>query len=276
MIEHEIFFEDYQPWQTWYTTEQGLFALAAALRLTKRMLSPWSRRGHSILHIHFDHWKTLELFWESGLDVSAVAPSLAFLESIPTHLRHMIDCSIVRPKALNQLSFADKSYDYVALTLMPPVDNYPPLHSILSEISRIATKGILVQIWNPCSILKIQNTFNSADLPSFFLNKPWFTWRDVCHTLRKQIQYNQVRLHTRSILFGSINTWKNTSYLRKLNSLALICPLGAMLQVRASFAEGIPLSGTALHLKILGKEMSPLIKGAERTKNEPMLKKFYN
>ncbi len=279
MTAEEHFFEDYQPWRTWYESEQGAFALDCTLHLTERMLSHWPRRRHTVLHIHFEHWKTIELLWGSGFDVCVISPSEAFSQSVPQHVRHMLSGTLARPAALDHLPFENDSFDYVIMHLQPATRLYPPLHAMFAEMLRIATKGVLLQGWNPCSFLGIQHTWHKKNMPPFLQAGPWFTWRDICHTLRAEarIVYDmQGHIRTKSTLIGPLGTWKpakksiSFSPIRNINAAILPGAIGGCMQVRFTFTEGIPLTGTALRVKVL-QDMTPAMEGAKRSNT---LKKF--
>ncbi len=272
MIVQQHFFENYTPWQEWYESEQGAFALDCALHLTKHMLSYWPRRGHRVLYIHFDHWKHIELFWESGFDVCGVSPSQAFSQIVPQHLQHMVESTLVRPAALDQFPFENKSFDFVVINLLPASALYPPLHSVLAEVARLAAKGILIQTWNPFSYLGLQHRWLKKHLPSFLQESPWFTWRDICHTLRAQVRTlygTPPHVCTRSTLIAPLSTWKVQKtwkrHIYNCNKVIFPCAMGALMQMRLTFAEGIPLTGTPLRVNVL-KDMRPVIEGAKRSK----------
>ncbi len=275
MTTKESFFENYLPWQEWYESKQGVFALDCALHLTKHMLSHWPRRGHTLLQIHFDHWKSLELFWESGFDVCGIAPSEAFIHTVPQHLQHMLETTLARPTALDQLPFEDKSYDYVVLNLMPMISLYPALHNMLAEALRIAAKGILIQCWNPFSCLGMLRTYHKKSLPPFLQQGPWFTWRDICHTLRTQVKIlhgGQAHLRTKSTLYapyaswGIQKKWAHFLHMHNINKAILPSALGALMQIRLTLNEALPLTGSPLRIKVL-KKMAPAIEGVERSKS---------
>ncbi len=255
-------------YDTWHQSEQGAFALRCGLRLTEKMLTHWPRRGHSILQVYCEHASTLELLWRSGLDVSAVLPSSALLQSVESSVRQRFDIHTLAPAALDNLPWADKSFDYVALMLPPLPDThaYPPLHALLAEAIRVAAKGVLFQGWNPCSVVGMRHTWRKKTLAPFLQAGLWHSWRDVTQTLLTLSQSpapttltrSLRRLHTRSTLMSAMRHWGKKSFMQKYNDLILPIPMGALMQVRVDLADSIAMTSTPLRFNPLsGATMQP-------------------
>ncbi len=263
-------------YEEWHKSPQGAFALQCGLKLTKKMLSHWPRRGHSFLQIYFDAPKVVENLWQSGFDVSAVVPSSTLTKSIDTTLRHRIEMHHIAPKALDNLPFNDKSFDYVALTLPPLTDNtaYPALKDILHEALRLAVKGILFQGWNSSSLEGIQHRIRKGAQPAFLQACPWYSWREICRILR---QHERARtrnitsvtnpfgnLHIRSSLMGFSQHWEKESFIKKANELMVPLPLGALMQVRLHLVDHTAITSTPLRITPLSSTGMQAVPVAER------------
>ncbi len=240
----------------WYNGEQGTFALACALRLTQHMLSPWARRGHTVLDMGCSHPQILQCFWESGLDVSAITPSLAHEEILKQHLNGKV---AVHMGNLEQLPFDDKSFDYVTLMALPRC-TLSTLHCIYNEAVRLSSKGVLFQFWNSFSFNGLQKYWRQASLAPFLQQDLWCSWRDARALIRNLVYgLSPVNtLHTGSTLLAPYCTWKKTSWWRTCNEVIWSLPVGAVVQLRLSNATARPLTGIPLDFSsLLTKRVRP-------------------
>ncbi len=251
------------------------YMLECSLHLSKKMFSHWPRRGHSFLQIHCSHWKVLELLWESGFEVTAVSLEENFMHTAPPQLQQVVDMHMLRAPALAHLPFANNSFDYVELNFLPPISaeenistqhDFPPLHAMLSEALRVAAKGVIFQGLNPFSMAGMQAKCAKKSLPPFLQQSPWHAWRDVCNTLRTLAPTGKIS--TRSMLLGPIASWGKKSLTKKINEAVMLGPVGALMQVRFNFADGIPLTGTALKVgtALKRKEMQVIAERASSIK----------
>ncbi len=238
MLSQEEFLQQYN---AWYKSPKGSFVLESSIHLTKKMLSHWPRRGHNLLAIGFGHWKSLEILWESGFDLSAIAASEVHIHSAQKSLSSKVD---LYSHSFDHLPFDDKSFDFVLLMPPPRIEAYPALHVMLREACRLAQKGVLVQFWNTFSILKIWN--KSQNLP-FFLKHRWLaSWRDIHSTLRSIAPAATIR--TGSTLLGPPHSWQENTYFKKLNTSVIPLPVGNLVQLRLDFNPQRPLTGIPIVL----------------------------
>ncbi len=238
MLSQEDFLEQYN---AWYASTQGSFVLENSIHLTKEMLSHWPRRGHNLLAIGFGHWKSLEIIWESGFDLSAIAASYAHIHTAKEALQHKVDIYLHN---FEHLPFDDKNFDYVLLMPPPRQEPYPALHLMLNEACRLARKGIIVQFWNSFSLLRLWN--KAQNLP-FFLRHRWLaSWRDAHSTLRTIVPAGKIS--TGSTLFGPLRTWQESSYFNNINSKVAPIPIGNLVQIRLSFNPQKPLTSIPIVL----------------------------
>ncbi len=249
------------------------YLLACNLSLSKKMFSPWPRRGHSFLQIQPMHWRELELLWQSGFDVSAVSLVDDFLADAPEHLQSSVEVYRLRKPALEHLPFSKKSFDYVGLNLLPPLPFYDgafndigvcnsaileedsrelstlPLYVMLREVLQVASKGVVLQCLNPFSLAGLQRKCVPKSLPKFLQNDSWYAWRDICSTLAMLSPIiAKGNISTASMLLSFSATWKELSALQKVNESIVRFPLGALMQVRLNMVEEPPLTGLALRL----------------------------
>lgn len=101
----------------WYATPQGAYALAREKILLQHALSPWPRRGHSLLDMGCGDGLFLEFFWQSGFDVTAIDRASPLLDAARQRLHGRAD---IQAGALDSLPFADNTFDYVAITAPLP------------------------------------------------------------------------------------------------------------------------------------------------------------
>ncbi len=250
MSSHVDFLEQYTEW---YSSQQGTFTLASTMHLTKEMLSPWPRRGHNMLAMGFGHWKSLEMLWESGFDVSAIAASQEQMELAKQSLHQKVDLYF---NSFDHLPFDDNSFDYVILRPPPREEAYPLLQDMLKEAARLATKGILLQFWNKFSLLKLMSIRQS--LPYFLERSLWSSWHDARKIMRKIAPKGAIS--TGSTLLGPPSTWHEDSLWFKSNSKFVPIPLGALVHLRLDLVPKIPLTGIPLRLDPVGvKGVRPLV-----------------
>ncbi len=241
----------------WYQSPQGALALDCTLRLTKEILSPWHRRGHCILQMGFDHAKTLELLWQSGFDVSAVCTSPSLLEHLEAPLRQCVDIQYRAPAGLDTLPYADKSFDYVVISLPPTAQEkpYPSLQSMVGEALRIAAKGILFQGWNICSLAGLHYTWKKKALPLYLQEGTWHTWRHVYSTLRALAPKGDTgarsSISTKTSLISPIPYWTGSGRFEKTHHWKLSIPLGALMQVRLTLQDQGAMTSMPLYVRPL-------------------------
>ncbi len=257
-------------------TANNLFA--CSLLLSKKMFSPWPRRGHSFLQIQPAHWKELEFLWQSGFEVSAISLMDDFMADAPDYLQNSVEVYRLRKAALEHLPFAPKSFDYVGVNLLPPlaehnvllgctnvfVDNAHKmanfkqeqmdlstlsLHGILGEALRVANKGLILQCLNRFSLAGLQRKCAPKTLPIFLQNNLWYAWRDIyCVFNMLDVSPLASNVKTSSMLLGFSGTWKQPLSMQKLNKYMVNLPLGALMQIRLNVQEEPTFTGLGLRL----------------------------
>ena len=263
----------------WYATPQGAYVFERESILLHNMLSPWPRRGHSLLEMGCGDGLFLERFWQAGFDVTAVDRPSPLLDTARQRLNGKADIQAAAPDAL---PFTDNAFDYVAITSPLAVspsgphtektDIPPPMlqvRDILREALRVAAKGLLLRCWNPCSLAGLWRRAPScADAPSRpagaekgAASAPgkdsapaapqslWMGWRDYRALLRSLAP--GCTISTGSTLFGPPPTWHGGRASALLNEWESPLPLGAVIYLRVNHQPASPLTSLPLRISSL-------------------------
>lgn len=202
----------------WLETPDGKNAEDAICRLLRSLLSDWPRRGSRLLHAGCGASRITGLFWEAGFDVTGLTASPALLEKARAFPGPHAD---VQLGAADSLPYDDNSFEFVVLAFLPGMADGP-----LAEAFRVATQGILAGFLNSWSMYGVLNSHSSACPP---LHSPCNVWR----SLRATAPRPQAALTFRSVLPLPSRTWKDTSFLRALNTTPAPDPVGAYAAFRA-------------------------------------------
>jgi hypothetical protein len=111
--------------------------------LLQYLLSPWRRRGASLLQVGLEAGLTPDFFWEAGFDVSALDARSELLEAARAATGPRVEYFLGQP---DHLPFDDKSFDHVVLAHQGTAN-----FSILEEAARVAAKGVIAVEWNRVS-----------------------------------------------------------------------------------------------------------------------------
>jgi len=108
--------------------------------LLYRLLSPWRRRGSSMLQVGLGTGLMPDFFWEAGFEATGLDPSPEAVSRAAAHTGPRVDYTAGQP---DHLPFDDASFDYVALV-------HQGLHrpDVLNEALRVAARGVIVLEWN--------------------------------------------------------------------------------------------------------------------------------
>lgn len=219
------------------------------------LVAKWPCRGRSLLEIGCGHGAMLELFWESGFDVTGFDNRQDLLQKAQERMGSRADWSFGQ---YDYVPFEDKSFDYVALlhvlSASPPE---PPsqlafdkakCEAIIKEALRLASRGLLVAVENPWSIAHC-NKKSAIHLPRLF----YTVWRCL-----RELDMD-ARLSFGSVLHGPRWTWapqrKGRLY-EMLNSGTLYSPLGATLFLRIDM--GVDRAVTPLLLRTTERVRAPM------------------
>lgn len=112
--------------------------------LLHHLLSPWRRRGATLLQVGLGSGISPDFFWEGGFDVSALGSDMAALDFAREVTGPKVEYHLGQP---DYLPFDDNTFDHVVLMHMG-------LHSlpVLEEAVRVASRGVIVLEWNRLSL----------------------------------------------------------------------------------------------------------------------------
>lgn len=232
-----------EPWEQWYATPQGGFALIREKALLQRVLSSWPRRGHSLLNVQCGTGIFLEFFWEGGFDLTGVDKKPQLVSQAVERLNGKAEIHVAAP---DYLPFDDNAFDYVAL--LHGLENRKNGEQILAEALRVSAKGVVLTFSNPWSVAYAASLCHSR-LTRQCLLHPWTSRRKLSplkyYRMLRSLA-GSAHISVRSTLLGPQWTWGRCATM--LNSLAFPLPLGALVAMRV---DHLPLqTGTALPLRL--------------------------
>ena len=134
-------------YEDWYKTPKGSFALDREKLLLTQLMSPWPRRGSSMLELGCGAGHFLELFWDSGFDVTGLDNSQPMLDAARKRMGHRAALELGNAE---YLPFEDGAFDYVVLVTALECMDEPEI--VLEEAFRVASKGVLVAFLNSWSL----------------------------------------------------------------------------------------------------------------------------
>ncbi|MEG2171928.1 MAG: class I SAM-dependent methyltransferase [Desulfovibrionaceae bacterium] len=250
--------------ENWYASSQGSFTLMREKSLLQRALSPWPRRGHSLLDVQCGTGIFLDFFWEGGFDVSGIDSHQVFVSLAAERLNGKADVQVGVP---DYLPFPDNEFDYVTLLhVLERAQSAPP---ILAEALRVAAKGVVIAFLNPWSVAAWGDRI-ACCLRRKTRAAPWAAHKHISPLE----YYRMVRacpckasISLRSTLFGPQWTWSQRFSV--VNTLTLPLPFGTLGIVRIDLA---PLHvGTPLPLRLQNvsfKNLTP-VRIMERSRKDP-------
>jgi SAM-dependent methyltransferase len=225
--------------EQWYASPQGSFALAQQKRIVQHLMSPWPRRGCSMLDVGCGTGLFSEFLWESGFDVSCLAQNQSMLESAQARLG---------PKASYQvgvaghLPFDNHTFDYVALLgALADVDD--PL-TMLEEALRVAARGVILGFFNAFSLARLAQAFPGGDrMPP----TRWLGLAELWRLLRGLPDIRRARFG--AVLPGPPCTWRTGKIGSFCNAWRLPLPVGAYVALSIALGPRLPLTPLPLRLR---------------------------
>lgn len=124
--------------------ERAEFVDGQRRKLLHYLLSPWRRRGATLLQVGLRDRLWPDFFWEAGFDVAALDADPAAMEASREVTGPKVEYFLGQP---DHLPFDDSQFDHVIV-----------LHSrleprmVLGEALRVAARGIIVLEWNRLSL----------------------------------------------------------------------------------------------------------------------------
>lgn len=116
--------------------------------LLYHLLSPWRRRGATLLQVGLESALLPDFFWEAGFDTSALDANAARLAAVAMQTGPRVEYSLGQA---DHLPFDDSAFDYVVLShlgLRSNKERKDWTQTVLQEAVRVAGRGVIVLEWN--------------------------------------------------------------------------------------------------------------------------------
>ncbi len=224
-------------YERWFTTPSGQFAFERELKLYRHMVAGWTRRGHSLLDIGCGPGIFLQVFWESGFDVTGLDPSPAMLDATRRKLGCRADLHLGHAE---HLPFDDKQFDYAVLITV--LEFCEDKEKAIQEAIRVAKKGVLVGFLNRFSLHYLLDVRRSLS-PDEKKTVRQADWLGNSQVLDLLVQTAGWRPHkSASILAGPESTWKDRWYCRALNNPIFPPWIGAFAMLRFDLVDETPFT----------------------------------
>lgn len=223
-------------YEAWFETSTGSFALIQERRLLERLVSPWPRRGRSLLEVGCGPGVFLKMFWEMGFDVSGLDRSPDMLGAARRRLGPHASYHLGRAE---HLPFADDEFDYVTLLTVLEFCEDPEL--ALREARRVAKYGVLVSFLNRHSFYYYSHVFAWPwKGGGMLIEAHWFS----CLEMRRLVLRTTTPKHWRcgSVLPGPVWTWRSGPGVGLINRLTYPLGVGSYCAIRADFTGEKPLT----------------------------------
>lgn len=221
----------------WQGSPAGDCARQALELLARRMSSGWPRRGHSLLELYCANGYFLEMFWQSGFDVTGQDQSPELLAKSRERLRNAAEFTQANPE---QLPYDDGHFDYVVCLAGMDFAEDPP--ALVKEMFRVAAKGVLLAFPSSWSLHCLGSFIARKRRAQSVNNAP----KRFYSPLKISTMLNQAGDGTSnwaSALIGPAWSWK-LRWMRWLNQVHFPFPFGAISMVRVDLEA--PLAGDGL------------------------------
>lgn len=124
--------------------ERAEFVDEQRRKLLYYLLSPWRRRGASLLQVGLRDGLWPDFFWEAGFDVTALDADPAAVEASREATGPKVEYALGQP---DHMPFDDSQFDHVVI-----VHSGLEPRMVLGEALRVAARGIIALEWNRFSL----------------------------------------------------------------------------------------------------------------------------
>ena len=176
----------------WYRKPEGRYADALEKELFLRLVQP--RKGQSLLEVGCGTGHNLEFFRGLGLELAGVDPSEPMLGIAASKLNSDVALSLGRA---GTLSFADKSFDIVALITVLEFCSDPA--EALREATRVAREKVYLGVMNKICLLDITRRVKGKFRESTYNQARFYTIWELKRMMKREL--GSVRLTWESALF---------------------------------------------------------------------------
>lgn len=224
-------------YEAWYETEPGRVALGCEKALLASLISAWPRRNQRLLEVGCGPGKFLELFWQTGFDVSGIDASPAMLAAARNRLGKAADLQVGHAE---HLPCDDKEYDFVALVTTLEFCEDP--RAAIAEAVRVARKGVLIGFLNRRSLYYLTHgrCWPRRECDGLLRQARWKTWTEVWDAFLAVAGLKPFR--ARSVLPGPPWTWKDRVPWKQINAIHYPPGIGAFAAVRFDLVDEKPLT----------------------------------
>jgi hypothetical protein len=203
------------------------------------MASGWPRRGHNLLEFFCADGYFLDMFWQSGFDVTGQDQSPNLLSQARQRLKNTADLTQAHPE---HLPYDDRSFDYVVCLAGMEFAENPP--AMVREMFRLATHGVLLAFPSSWS-LHFLGRFLGRRRPG----QKFFSPVLISNMIRRADESGRGKSNWSSTLLGPGWTW-GCQRLTRVNLFTCPLPLGAVSMVRVDFD---PPLGASSRILVAGK-----------------------
>lgn len=130
--------------------ERARFVEEQRRKLLYHLLSPWRRRGATLLQVGLRGALWPDFFWEAGFDVAALEADPAALEAARDITGPRVEYHVGQP---DYLPFDDGRFDHVVLAHLGLTPRMA-----LGEALRVASRGVIVLEWNRLSLAALSKS----------------------------------------------------------------------------------------------------------------------
>lgn len=219
----------------WYTSPVGAFALAQENRMFQTLVSPWPRRGHTLLDVGCGTGVFLDMLWHHGFDVTGFDNNTEMLDVARERMGNRADFQLGQA---DHLPFDDNSFDYAALLSVLAYVKNP--EKVLTEAIRVAERGVIVGFLNRFSSYALLEGRFPRTPPDSRRRGRWLNLWSLSRMARRICP--ECRITARSVLFGPPSTWRDSRIWGRINSLQSSIALGAYVGVRIDTQPQVPLT----------------------------------
>jgi hypothetical protein len=178
----------------------------------------------------------VESVWEAGFDVTVQDNDASRLERVGSFMGRRVECVLSAP---DHLPFDDKSFDYAAAS--PTLDFAGNPEAVQTEMGRLSCGGVILIFFNAWSLFGLECLARRA--AAFAVAPGRLRSPSTPAATARKVWPGKTRVWA-SALPGPSCTWRDGFFLRRVNSLDLPLPLGAVAGLRVDFAPmyaGTPL-----------------------------------
>ena len=222
----------------WAEEDRERFVFEHKKSLILNLIYDWSRRYQSLLEIGCGTGEFLEVFWETGFDVTGIDPSPTNICGARSRLGSKSDFYIGQ---VDYLAFEDNQFDYVAMINILDLRTRP--ETVIHEAYRIARKGFIIGFLNRFFWYSFMGEMSKKWTRSLHSNDQIKaeSWFGVKRILRRDIP-GSVRFTAGSVLPWPQWSWIYYCWFQRMNKKFYSPYWGMFSAARVDLGEERPLT----------------------------------